>query len=150
MSVWRGRVSNSGGYPNRVARAASAGGGMGMLGCACDESSAVMESISWRDAWEMNHQTQGRDVDYGYVSLAGLGDWVPASFPLPHNPITGDNALVRSLAGLNGFDVSHGVDAFVASMKSGKTFDLPNWAILAGGAAAAFFLMQSGGGKGRR
>ena len=169
MSVWRNKQGGLSGFspaagisvlrPSRVLsavdRAAGDGGGMGCAGCggACGGGMGcvdhgVQQEIGWRNAWLRGNDTQGRDVSYAAVDLAGLGDFAPASFPVPHNPLV-QNALARSLAGLNGFDTGS-VDEFVKSVKDGQTWGVSNLVLVGGAAALLLFLGGGAAGVGRR
>lgn len=132
-------------YQNSLQSAALAG-----LGCACDGDSggsgSGYQEIDWRTAMsDDNGASQGRDVMFRNAGINGMGDFVPASFPVPQNPLV-NNALVRSLAGLNGIDLTSPT-AFMTSVQTGSSFGVSNLMLVGAAAIAAFFLM---GGKGRR
>jgi len=161
-------------YPNVVITAGQAAAmqattqgdatGMGRLGC----TNPLMCSGS---AWNTNEPTRGRDIDYAIVGLNGVGDFVPAQFTVPENPIArggGSNLAglgcqngilngLRGLRGLGAFDTSS-LSNFVTSVESGSSTDpifgitLPNWAWLGGGVllAAALLGGKSGGAFGRK
>lgn len=132
-------------YQNNLQNAALAG-----LGCACDGDSggsgSGYQEIDWRTAMsDDNGAQQGRDVMFRNAGINGMGDFAPASFPVPQNPLA-NNALVRSLAGLNGVDLTSPT-AFMTSVQSGKSFGIANYLLIGGAVLAAALFM---GGKGRR
>ncbi len=140
-------------YPDPVVAAAARQG----MGCPGDGGlfGAGLENVGWREGMSDRYQPQGRDILWRDVGLSGLGDFAPASFPVPQNPITNpavNNALMRGFAGMRGigaFDTSS-FNSFVSSVEHGSTSvfgnSVANWMLLAGAAVAVVVLT----GKGRR
>jgi hypothetical protein len=125
-----------------AAAKAAKGGSMSGLGCTAPGDVCW----AWASAYNAPYNWQGRDVLWQNEGLAGVGDFTPAAFRLPENPISG-NAIGRQLAGLNGIDVSS-LANFETSLMSGTSFGLPN--LLVVGGAVVLFMMLSGGGGGHR
>ncbi len=132
-----------------VAAAEAEKKGMAGLGCGNDGFSGY-NNVGWAAASspEGRYMQQGRDVLYSDVSLAGMGDFAPAAFSVPQNPIAG-NAILNGLAGLQGIDVTS-LSAFQTSVMDGKSFGVSNLILVAGAAAVAFFLFSGSGGGFRR
>lgn len=140
------------------------GNGMG-CGCGggCGDSGNGMGCVTdmiCEGAANSGMPMRGRDVSYAIVGLNGVGDFAPASFPVPQNPIVaglagfGQNGIGNALAGLRGlnaFDLSS-MQNFVTSAETGSStllgVTLPNWAWLLGGAAIVA-AMAGGRARGR-
>ena len=127
--------------------------GMGrMSGLGCGNGVGV--EIPWRDAYG-NYDTMGKDVNMQVVPLAGLGDWMPASYSVPENPIMQGyrrikgNALANNLAGLNAIDTSS-LTNFWNSISTGTGDIIPGVSdLLVVGGAIAVLLLMSGSAAGR-
>jgi hypothetical protein len=126
--------------------------GMGRLGC----GNGAGQLIPWKDAYG-GFQLMGRDVNMQGTALSGLGDFAPASFAVPENPImrgyqavTG-NAIGRNLAGLNAIDTTS-VSGFINSIMSGTGDIVPGVSdlMVVGGALLLLVLASGGAAKGRR
>lgn len=128
-----------------AAKAAKGISGMDGLGCGCSVPQMVNYTAAMESANTPGAQ-QGRDVVYRDVGLSGMGDWQPAFFTVPQNPIAG-NAIGRALAGLNGIDVTS-LANFETSLTTGTSFGLPNLLVV-GGAAVLLFMLTKGKGHGR-
>ena len=120
------------------------------LGC----GNGVQQEIPWRDAYGQ-YQLMGRDVNMQATPLSGLGDWVPGRYSVPENPVlrgyraVSQNALGKSLAGLNAIDTSS-VQGFVNSIMSGTGDIIPGVSdLLVVGGAVALLLFMGGSRKGR-
>lgn len=160
-------------YPNPVISSAQiavmremTAGSLSGLGCDCEGGNmtlsgigrlGLMPNVMWP---ELDYEDmQGRDIRYEYTGIAGLGDFVPASYPVPQNPIAAGggtgNGLVNALAGLQGLgaiDLSS-ASAFVTSVETGTTsvfgMNVPNWALIGGGVALLFMVGGKSGGRRR-
>jgi hypothetical protein len=166
-------------YPDPVVQTLLAQGatpGLGRLGMRSGLGcgNGVGPEIPWQDAYG-GYQLMGKDVDYQAVALSGLGDrmgvqlrvpgnkggigdWVPAAYSVPENPVMRGyqamkwNALANQLAGLNGIDTSS-FSNFVSSISTGTGDFIPGVSdlLVLGGAAVLLVMLASGSSKrGRR